>query len=131
MTRKIEKIIITPLQTIVKVSATYENVSLLRLTREKKEDYIDRVNYECKANEEELQTYKYETKRKITYEDGTSEEWEQGDIGTSKDFKNAKMELTEYVIIEKDTENSKINLKVKELSKDKKELGSFDIDLNS
>ena len=39
--------------------------------------------------------------QKITYANGTSEEWEIGDIGTYMNFENAKMELTEYMIVEK------------------------------
>lgn len=130
MTRTIDKIIITPLQTIVKVSAVYENVSLTRLERSQDENYIDIVNYFGTSEGKELAVHKYEAKRKITYEDGTTEDWEQGDVGTSKNFKNAKMELTEYVIIEKNKENDTIKLTVKENSKNQKELGKFYIELN-
>lgn len=135
MTKKVEKVINTPLQTIVKVSTLYENVSLTDLSNTNSKDYINMIEYNA-SNEsgEELGTFSYETKRKITYSDGKVEEWEPGDIGTSKNFNNAKMELTEYIIVEKDEENSKIEIEAKELlnNADQKKyntLGKFEINL--
>lgn len=130
MTKKIEKVIDTPLQTIVKVSTIYENVSLKSLTDNKRDDYIDIIEYMAyNENGTKLGTFSYETKRTITYEDGTVEEWEQGDIGTSKNFENANMELTEYIIIEKNKENSKITIELKE-QHESKPFGKFEFCLN-
>lgn len=134
MTKKVEKVMITPLQTIVKVSTLYENLSLQKLSKTEDKDYINLIEYEaCNENEEELSVFSYETKRTITYSDGRVEEWEQGDIGTSEKFYNAKMELTEYVIIEKEKENSKIILTAKERLNEKKYniLGKFEINLKN
>ena len=131
MTKKAEKVISTPLQTILKVSTVYENVSLQDLTNEKRESYIGEPEYVVKnESEKELSSWYYETKRVITYEDGTSEEWEQKDVGTSKKFKNAKLELTEYVVIEKDKNASQLEVIVKDFKKGN-EFGIFTINLNS
>lgn len=109
MTKKVDKIIDTPLQTIVKISTVYENVDYKKLSNE----IIDKVEYNASdENGVILGTYSYETKRLITYSDGRQEEWNPGEIEASGDFENAKMELTEYIIIEK--VNSKIKLELKE-----------------
>lgn len=130
MTKKIEKIINTPLQTILKVSSLYEDVSLEKLSNTKRNDYIDTIIYEAQnENGKRLSVCSYETKRLITYSNGTTEEWEQGDIGTSEKFNHAKMELTEYIIIEKNEGSSKIEITAKELPN--KIFGKFNIDLNN
>ena len=51
-----------------------------------------------------------ETKRTVTYENGKVEEWYVGDIGTYKSFYNAKMNLQDYIIIERDPEIKSINV---------------------
>lgn len=127
MTKNIDKIWVTALQTIVRVRTTYEDVSLNRLENTKNIDYIDTNVYDVyNEKEEKLSSHAYETKRIVTYSDGKTEEWEQGDIGTSNNFTNAKIELTEYIIIEKD-ETKEINITVKNLKENI--LGNFKIDL--
>lgn len=130
MIKKVEKIIDTPLQTIVKINTIYENVSLSRLSNEKENNFIDEIIYSAyDENNTSLGTYSYETKRLITYSDGKEEEWEPGEIEASESFENAKMELTEYVIIEKAKENSKIKLELKEMDKDNV-FGTLELNLN-
>lgn len=136
MTKKVEKVMITPLQTIVKISSVYQNLSLEKLTNTKNANHINIIEYEAyDENGESLSVCSYETKRTITYEDGRIEEWEQGDIGTSKNFYNGKMELTEYVIIEKE-ESQYVKLKLKERLEstnvtEYNTLGNFIINLNN
>ena len=136
MTKKVEKVMITPLQTIVKISSVYQNLSLEKLTNTKNANHINIIEYEAyDENGESLSICSYETKRTITYEDGRIEEWEQGDIGTSINFYNGKMELTEYVIIEKE-ESQYVKLKLKERLEstnvtEYNTLGNFIINLNN
>ncbi|MCI8291397.1 MAG: hypothetical protein HFJ25_04000 [Clostridia bacterium] len=131
MTKKVEQVINTPLQTIVRVSSIYENLSLNSLENTRSNDYVDNIEYKTyNQNGKRLGTYSYETKRTVTYSDGTVEEWEQGDIGTSKNFKNSKMELTEYIIVEKNDESSFIRIEASEQS-GKKAFGSFKINLEN
>lgn len=131
MTKNVEQVVNTPLQTIIKISSIYENLSLNSLENTRSNDYVDEIEYRTyNQNGKKLGTYSYETKRTVTYSDGTVEEWEQGDIGTSKNFKNAKMELTEYIIVEKDKESSSIRIEASEQS-GKKAFGSFRINLGN
>ena len=102
MTQKIEEVKVTPLQIIAKVSITINDVSLQCLSSSWNEDHIGLIDFKVyDKNNQELSSCQYETKRVITYENGKTEEWATGDIGTFKDFENATMYLTEYVIIEK------------------------------
>lgn len=102
MTQKIEEVKVTPLQIIAKVSTTINDVSLQSLSSSWNEDHIGLIDFKVyDNNNQELSSCQYETKRVITYENGKTEEWATGDIGTFKDFENATMYLTEYVIIEK------------------------------
>lgn len=129
MTIKVEKLMQTPLQTIVKVIRKYDNVSLSSLTYENNSEFIDDIIYNAyNENDKKLSTITYETKRQVVYEDGRKEEWVPGDIGTSNNFEKAKMEIVEYVIVRKDEDNSKLNIKLSERL-NKKEFGNFEINL--
>lgn len=136
MTIKANQIIDTPLQTIIKIKTTYENVSLQSLTNSDNKDFIGTIVYEAEnENGKNLSAWSYETNRKITYKDGRTEEWEQGDIGTSEKFTNAKMETEGYIIIEKDKYNSKIKIMAKDMidriqGKEYRECGDFSVELN-
>ncbi len=102
MTKRVEEIKVTPLQTIVKVSTQINNVSLNSLSNRKNENYIGLIDYEIYDEDNNIiNSIEYETKRIITYQNGKVEEWGTGDIGTFKDFYNATLNLTEYIIIEK------------------------------
>lgn len=139
MTKTIEDVRITPLQIIVKVKTNRDNVSLQCLSSTRDKDYIgvtDFKVYDDLGNE--LESLKYETKRTITYSNGKVEEWAPGDIGTYKSFYNAKMELIEYIIIEKkDNVNGikivptvrKLNFTNEDTTEETIELNAFEIDL--
>lgn len=102
MTKTVEKIEITPMQIIVRISTQRDNVSLNNLSISWNKDYIGITDFDVYGdNGEKLTSTTYETRRTITYADGTVEEWSRGDIGTYKNFYNAKMELEEIIIIEK------------------------------
>lgn len=102
MTKKVEEVSITPLQIVVKVTTKIDNVSLNSLASIQNKNYIGIIDFKVyDNNNNELTSSSFETKRTITYENGKTEEWAPGDIGTYKDFKNATMQLTEYIIIEK------------------------------
>ena len=66
MTKNIDKIWVTPLQTIVRVRTTYEDVSLNRLENTKNIDYIDTNVYDVyNEKEEKLSSHAYETNSNI------------------------------------------------------------------
>lgn len=117
----------------IKFSSEYENYFVTDETG----TYLDSINnYSIIIDGKDfwirprLGTHSYETKRTIIYENGKTEEWEQGDIGTSKNLVNARMELIEYIIIEKDKEKSKIKIEAKEML-DNKSFGNFENNLET
>ena len=129
MTINVDNLMNTPLQTVVKITREYENVSLSKLTYENNPEFIDDIIYNVyNENDKKLSAITYETTRKVTYEDGKTEEWAPGDIGTSDNFERARMEIVEYVIVRKDDDKSKLNIKLSE-KLNRKEFGNFEIDL--
>ena len=111
MRKTIEEVKITPLQIIVKVKTHRDNVSLQCLSNTRNKDYIGVTDFKVYDDiGNELDSLKYETKRTITYSNGKVEEWSPGDIGTFKSFYNAKMELIEYIIIEKNDNSNSIKI---------------------
>ncbi len=136
MTQKIEEVKVTPLQIIAKVSTTINDVSLQSLSSSWNEDHIGLIDFKVyDNNNQELSSCQYETKRVITYENGKTEEWATGDIGTFKDFENATMYLTEYIIIEKkeDVDSIKIVPVEKNITDNGEEentLGEMQVDIH-
>ena len=136
MTKRIEEIKITPLQIIAKVSTQINNVSLNSLSNRKNENHIGLIDYEVyDENNNIINSIEYETKRIITYENGKIEEWGTGDIGTFKDFYNATLNLTEYIIIEK--HDNMQNIKIVPVEKEtlvtgekRNELQAMEININ-
>ena len=102
MTKKVEEVKITPLQIIAKITTKIDDMSQQSLSNTRNEEHIGLIDFNVyDGNDEPLSSSQYEVKRSITYQDGKTEEWATGDIGTAKNFKGATMYLTEYVIIEK------------------------------
>lgn len=134
MTKKVEEVSITPLQIVAKVTTKIDNVSLQSLSSIQNKDYIGMLDYKVyDNNNNELISSSFETKRMITYKDGKTEEWAPGDIGTYKDFNNATMDLTEYIIIEKKDNINGIKIMASERTDETKEnstLGELDINFN-
>ena len=135
LTQKIESVVVTPLQTIVKVHSTYENVGYSDLTNATSEDHIGIKQYKVLSEGgEEINSYSSEAKRIITYEDGKEEEWGAGQIEPTRfSFTNATLETMDYILIEKRNDNSKIKIVSQEGNGIKKveykDIGSFEIDL--
>lgn len=136
MTKKIEEVKVTPLQIIAKVSTIINEVSLLSLSSSRSEDYIGLIDFKAyDNNNQELSSCEYEVKRVITYENGKTEEWATGDIGTFKDFENATMYLTEYIIIEKKENVNSIKIvpverNITDNGEEENILGEMQIDIN-
>ena len=71
LTQTIESVVVTPLQTIVKVHSIYDNVNKEKLTDANNTEYIGPRAYKIfNANGEEINSFSSESKRKITYTDG-------------------------------------------------------------
>ena len=134
MTKKVEEVSITPLQIVAKVTTKIDNVSLQNLSNTQNKDYIGLIDFKVYDNDNnELVSTFFETKRTITYENGIKEEWAPGDIGTYKDFKNATMDITEYIIIEKKDNINGIKIipfERADLTNGGNELGELNINFN-
>ena len=90
-------------------------------------------NEQTKYKELEYKENFWSGKRTITYENGIKEEWAPGDIGTYKDFKNATMDITEYIIIEKKDNINGIKIvpfERADLTNEGNELGELNINFN-
>ena len=135
LTQKIENIVVTPLQTIVKVHSTYEHIDYSQLTNSTSQDHIGPNEYKIlDENGEIINSYSSEIKRKITYSDGKEEEWNTLQIDATRiPFENATLETIDCIFIEKHENNSKIKI-VSQVGHGLKRLeysdiGSFEIDL--
>lgn len=101
----IEKITVTPMQTIIKLNVEFERLSSNNMGKTICGDYKI-----YNQNGEIVNKYSTEIKREITYKNGTKEQWEVGDLETSKTFDGATMNLTTYIVIgnDEDIESLKI-----------------------
>lgn len=109
---KIDKVTVTPLQTIVKITNKISNISNINLNDYQSDNNIGEIVYKVyDQDKNELNSDSFEMQRKITYSDGTIEEWAPGDIGSDKGFQNATLELTDYIVIEKLKETDFITIK--------------------
>lgn len=107
VTQEIEEISINPIQTIIRTKTTITGVA-----SNKRYYYEDELQnplwVEFKITDEngkELITQSFETKKILTKEDGTLEEWYPGDIDGMSRYTNGTFELTEYIIVENSNTN--------------------------
>ena len=135
LTQTIESVVVTPLQTIVKVHSIYDNVNKEKLTDANNTEYIGPRAYKIfNANGEEINSFSSESKRKITYTDGKEEEWATGQIEPTRGtFENASLEVTDIILIENSIDNSSIKIVSQDGNGIKNieytNIGSFEIDL--
>ena len=88
MTKIVEKVTFTPMQTILKIKSVIKDVNLTSLQSTRDKNYIGAFYYKVYDNNgNELKEFNSEVSRSIKYEDGRIEEWARGDIGTYKYFK--------------------------------------------
>ena len=106
ISQKIDYVSISPIQTTMKISTQMDNVNYEDLVNSNNENCIGQIDYKIYDEKNNVvSSYKVETKRKITYSDGSTEEWETDSVTPSKYFKNAKLELTQFLICEKCSNN--------------------------
>ncbi len=119
-TQSVQEITITPMLTIIKISAEFRNVNSNNLSK-----YITPLTYEVfNETENKITSEKIETKKQIIYPNGKIENWPTEDIYNDRSFYNAIMKLEEYVIIE----NNNNNIKIKAFENNNY-IGSYDINL--
>lgn len=127
ISQKIDNISTSPIQTTIKISTQLDNVNYNDLVNSSNKNYVGQLLYYEIYDENNmlLSSYKVETKRKVIYSDGKTEEWEIDSVTPSEYFENAKIELTQYLICEKSTSN----LTIKTVNENKELLNELNISL--
>lgn len=111
ITKSVDEVIISPVQTVVKIDTVITNVSLEKFGSPfiPKKERIDILYYEILNQEgKEINSFIAETKRHIKYSNGKEEDWAIGQIDTYKSFDNATLTLKDYIVIPTDEKNEKL-----------------------
>lgn len=109
--KSIKEVKVTPLQNIVEISDIQENVSIKNLCYVYDPYYIGDTEYIVTDQDgNAIANFQARKKCKITYEDGITEEGNYDLMYSNQNFKNATIENTEYLAIEKSKEIKKIKI---------------------
>lgn len=110
MTVNLDKVTVTPIQTIIKLTSETTNVSDESFVDDEHENYIGWKEYELYDKNKEKVSFLHYQKITVILEDGTVLTEASGDLRAKdetgdmynydKDFKNAKMIHQEYIVIE-------------------------------
>ena len=118
-TQTVQKVSITPMQTIIKISAEIKNTNSKNL-----ENYISPLSYKVfDENKNLLTSNKIETNKELVYSNGKIEKLPVEDI-LYRDFSNATIRFEEYVIIENNADKITI-----EAYENNNSIGIFNINL--
>lgn len=133
MAKNMEKVLITPIQTVIKLSTKYENITEKSLRYLLDENYIGDMSYKVyDQNGNELTEYDLETKVEATYLDGTIKEFEPGD---GIEYANIKtLSVDEYIVTEKNNDITELNVEVFETNEyygTTKKIGVYKINLKT
>lgn len=135
MTQRIEKVIISPLQNIVKISKVIENASTENLCNLEDEDYVGTIEYKVyDQNNNELLASVSDTANSMILENGEVVTAEPGELYLENDFENAILLETKYLAIEKNDNISNLRIEVfesNEYYKKSRKIGEFLIDLKN
>jgi len=133
-TNKIEKIVVTPLQNLIKLSTISKDASIDSVCDFSHEDNIGMINYKVYDQYgNELVSSSIPTEEQITYKNGKIEKGEPGELEFSdQNFKNAEYIQKEYLVVEKDKNISKIRIEVfsyNDYTEVTTKIGEYNIDL--
>ena len=110
MFQKVDYVATSPIQTTIKITTKLSNIDYNEIINTNNNNYISNINYEIyDENNNALSFYKIELSKKIIYSDGKKEELELDEPIASEDLKDAEIELTQYIICEKNTSALTIN----------------------
>lgn len=127
ISQTIDYVAISPVQTTIKISTKLNNVNYNDFVDLNNENYIGELYYEVyDENNIQLSSYKVETKRKIIYSNGETEELEIDSFTPSKYFENADIELTQYLVCE----NSSNNFIIDTINANKNLLNKLNVQIN-
>lgn len=120
-TQLIEKIMVTPMQTLIKITAEIKNANSNNI-----ENYISPLSYDVfDKNGNKISSQRIETKKELVYSNGKVEEWPVDDIYNGKYFSNATIKLEEYILLQNNDQN---DLEVNAYDNNNK-VGTFNVNL--
>lgn len=131
--QKIDKVTITPMQNIVKLTTTLNDVTEESWTDLSNKNYVGDIEYKIYNDKERINGFVLDTGIEVNYSDGSKENLTPGEYETKKKLNGAKIVTTTYMVIEK---NDKINdLKVEsyvgnEYTEEIRQIGYYKINLN-
>lgn len=135
LSKSIEKVYITPLQNIVKISNVLNIVDAESLVYTPSDNYIGNVTYKVyDQNGNEISEFDTKSYLALQYADGATEEFDL-DLGYSiddRDFTNVKEISTEYIVIEKNENIKELNIDIFESNdyyETVRKIGTYHIDL--
>jgi len=110
--QKLDKVMVTPLQNIVKITTTLNNVTEDNWTDLSNKDFIENPEYRIYNNNNRINGYVLDTDVKIIYKDNTVEHFIPGEVDTNKSVNGSTIVTTTYVAFEKDeyVKNSKLEV---------------------
>jgi hypothetical protein len=131
MTANVEKVIETPMQTLIKINKTVEDVTNKNYATLSDDDYIGDLLYEVYGQDGNmLSEYNVITKYTFYYEDGTTKETTNEELEGYDGF--YKYDTEEYIAIAQNDEITSITVEVHELNEYKgitRNIGEYYINL--
>lgn len=118
MKKSLSEIKITPLQNIIKLTTTRTNADYNSLCYLLDKNYVGDLEYKVTdQNGKELRIYNVETSKEIIYSNGRREKINLGDsYNYEENLKNATVNSTEYLAIEKAESTTELNIEVNEIN---------------
>lgn len=99
----IDKVTVTPIQTIITLTSTINNASSDSMTHTYDKDYIGSLGYYVYDEEGKLLTnHQFEQKRTLILDNGKTIEWYSSDGVNNLTFNNATMTLKNYITLKTD-----------------------------
>lgn len=134
LTHSIDKVLNTPMQTVIKVSSLFKDVTERNSCALYDEEYIGPLSYKVfDQNDNEL--YEFDTILKYTYyyKDGSIKSFSPNEEFNGKEYECSKMCIEEYIVTEKNENIANLRIEVYEEDSYEgmiKNIGTHYIDLN-
>ncbi|MCI8291390.1 MAG: hypothetical protein HFJ25_03965 [Clostridia bacterium] len=105
ITKKVDKVIVTPLQIVAQITTTIDEASSYSLQNTNNDKYVGNQEYEIYNSEgDRINCETIEMEKRMVFSDGTIEKIDRQEVAPKRQFINGKMEMIHYVIIERKNE---------------------------
>lgn len=107
----VDKVTVTPIQTIITLTPTISDASSNSMTNSNHKDFIGLIGYNIYDNKGKLlANHQFESKRAVVLADGKIIEWYSDDIVNNLTFSDATMILKDYIAIKTDEDFDSIEI---------------------